>query len=156
MNAFVGLGSNLGDRMAYINGAIVAIGRTPGLTVRKVSALQETAPVGGPPGQRAYLNAVTLLETELEPLELLGVLQQIEVQFGRERTVRWGERTLDLDLLLFEDRVLRTPELCVPHPRIRMRRFVLEPLVEMAPEAVDPETRRPFAQILAELKETSG
>ncbi len=142
--------------MAYINGAIAAIGHTPGVTVRQVSSLHETEPVGGSPGQGLFLNAVTLLETELEPIELLGVLQRIEVQFGRDRTVRWGERTLDLDLLLFEDRVLQTPELCVPHPRMRVRRFVLEPLVEVAPEAVDPETRRPFAEILAELKERSG
>jgi 2-amino-4-hydroxy-6-hydroxymethyldihydropteridine diphosphokinase len=142
--------------MAYINGAIEAIGRTPGVTVRQVSSLHETEPVGGPPGQGLYLNAVTVLETELEPIELLGVLQQIEVQFGRARTVRWGERTLDLDLLLFGDSILQTPELCVPHPRMRMRRFVLEPLVELAPQVVDPVTRRPFAEILAELNERSG
>jgi 2-amino-4-hydroxy-6-hydroxymethyldihydropteridine diphosphokinase len=155
VNAFVGFGSNVGDRMAHINGAVAAIGRTRGVTVRLVSSLHETEPIGGPPGQRMFLNAVALLETQLEPVELLCVLQQIEVQFGREQTVRWGERTLDLDLLLFEDRVLQTAELCVPHPRMRTRRFVLEPLVEVAPEAVDPETHRPFAEILAELRERS-
>jgi 2-amino-4-hydroxy-6-hydroxymethyldihydropteridine diphosphokinase len=155
VNAFVGFGSNVGDRMAHINGAVAAIGRTPGVTVRLVSSLHETEPIGGPPGQGIFLNAVALLETQLEPVELLCVLQQIEVQFGRERTVRWGERTLDLDLLLFDDRVLQTAELCVPHPRMRTRRFVLEPLVEVGPEAVDPETHRPFAEILAELKERS-
>jgi 2-amino-4-hydroxy-6-hydroxymethyldihydropteridine diphosphokinase len=155
VNAFVGFGSNVGDRMAHINGAVAAIGRTPGVTVRLVSSLHETEPIGGPPGQGMFLNAVALLETQLEPVELLCVLQQIEVQFGRERTVRCGERTLDLDLLLFDDRVLQTAELCVPHPRMRTRRFVLEPLVEVGPEAVDPETHRPFAEILAELKERS-
>jgi 2-amino-4-hydroxy-6-hydroxymethyldihydropteridine diphosphokinase len=156
VNAFVGLGSNLGDRAAQIDSAIAALGRAAGVTVRQVSSRHETEPVGGPPGQGMFLNAVAVLETELEPIELLRVLQRIESQFGRERKVRWGERTLDLDLLLFEGRIVQTPELCVPHPRMRTRRFVLEPLVEVAPTAVDPETGRPFAEILAELKERPG
>jgi 2-amino-4-hydroxy-6-hydroxymethyldihydropteridine diphosphokinase len=156
VNAFVGLGSNLGDRAAQIDGAIAALGRAAGVIVRRVSSLYETEPLGGPPCQGMFLNAVAQLETELEPIELLRVLQRIEAQFGRERTVRWGERTLDLDLLLFEDRIIETPELSVPHPRMRGRRFVLEPLVEVAPAAVDPETGRAFAATLAELKERSG
>ena len=131
--ALIGLGSNLGDRQINLNGAISALGQVPGITVRQVSTFHETEPVGGPPGQGMFLNAVALLETDLEPLPLLHVLQEIEVQFGRQRTVRWGERTLDLDLLLFDDRIIDTPELCVPHPRMRTRRFVLEPLVEVAP-----------------------
>jgi 2-amino-4-hydroxy-6-hydroxymethyldihydropteridine diphosphokinase len=147
----IGLGSNLGDRLASINGAIDALGRTPGVAIRQVSSLYETEPVGGPPGQGMFLNSVARVETDLEPLPLLRVLQEIEAQFGRERTVRWGERTLDLDLLLFEDRILDTPELCLPHPRMRARRFVLEPLVEVVPALVDPVTHRPFATILAEL-----
>jgi 2-amino-4-hydroxy-6-hydroxymethyldihydropteridine diphosphokinase len=98
-----------------------------------------------------FLNAVSLVVTDLEPLELLRVLQEIEANFGRERTVHWGERTLDLDLLLFEHRIIDTPELCLPHPRMRTRRFVLEPLVEVAPALVDPVTLRPFAAILADL-----
>jgi 2-amino-4-hydroxy-6-hydroxymethyldihydropteridine diphosphokinase len=156
VNAVIGLGSNLGDRVAQIDGAIAALRRTAGVTVRQVSSLHETEPVGGPPGQGRFLNAVAVLETEFEPIELLRVLQRIEAQFGRERTVRWGERTLDLDLLLFEDRILQSPELCVPHPRMRTRRFVLEPLVEVDAGSVDPETRRPFAELLAELKNRSG
>ena len=157
MNAFVGFGSNVGDRMAHINGAVAAIGRTPGVTVRLVSSLHETEPIGGPPGQGMFLNAVALLETQLEPVELLCVLQQIEVQFGRERVRSVvASRTLWTSTCwLFDDRVLQTAELCVPHPRMRTRRFVLEPLVEVGPEAVDPETHRPFAEILAELKERS-
>jgi 2-amino-4-hydroxy-6-hydroxymethyldihydropteridine diphosphokinase len=102
-----------------------------------------------------FLNAVALLETDLEPLSLLHVLQEIETRFGRERTVRWGERTLDLDLLLFDNRIIDTPELCLPHPRMRTRRFVLEPLVEVAPGAVDPVTGRPFSAILADLIRSS-
>jgi 2-amino-4-hydroxy-6-hydroxymethyldihydropteridine diphosphokinase len=98
-----------------------------------------------------FLNAVAWLETDLEPVPLLHILQEIENRFGRQRKVRWGERTLDLDLLLFDGRIIDTPELCLPHPRMRTRRFVLAPLVEVAPEVVDPETSRPFAAILAEL-----
>jgi 2-amino-4-hydroxy-6-hydroxymethyldihydropteridine diphosphokinase len=154
--ALIGLGSNLGDRPANLSGAISALGEVPGISVIQVSTFHETEPVGGPPGQGLFLNAVALIETDLEPLPLLHVLHEIEFRFGRQRTVRWGERTLDLDLLLFDDRVIDTPELCVPHPRMRTRRFVLEPLVEIAPAAVDPVTGRPFTAILADLIRSSG
>jgi 2-amino-4-hydroxy-6-hydroxymethyldihydropteridine diphosphokinase len=154
--ALIGLGSNLGDRPASLRGAISALGHVPGIMVRQVSSFHETEPVGGPPGQGMFLNAVALLETDLEPLPLLHVLQEIESRFGRQRTIRWGERTLDLDLLLFDNRIIDTPELCLPHPRMRTRRFVLEPLVEVAPGAVDPVTGRPFSAILADLIRSSG
>jgi 2-amino-4-hydroxy-6-hydroxymethyldihydropteridine diphosphokinase len=154
--ALIGLGSNLGDRLANLSGAIAALGKVPGIAVRQISSFYETEPVGGPPGQGMFLNAVAALETVLEPLPLLHVLAEIEAQFGRERSVRWGERTLDLDLLLFDDRIIDTPELRVPHPRMHTRRFVLEPLVEVAPTAVDPVTGRPFAAILADLIRTRG
>jgi 2-amino-4-hydroxy-6-hydroxymethyldihydropteridine diphosphokinase len=152
----IGLGSNLGDRSANLRGAIAALNLTSGVVVRQLSSFHETEPVGGPPGQGMFLNAVAQLETDLEPLPLLHALQAIEARFGRQRTVRWGERTLDLDLLLFDDRIIDTPELCVPHPRMRTRRFVLEPLVEVAPDTVDPVTRQPFAAILADLIRSSG
>jgi 2-amino-4-hydroxy-6-hydroxymethyldihydropteridine diphosphokinase len=154
--ALIGLGSNLGDRLANLTGAITALGEVSGITVRHVSPFHETKPVGGPPGQGMFLNAVVLIETELEALSLLHVLQEIETRFGRQRTVRWAERTLDLDLLLFDDLILDAPELCLPHPRMRTRRFVLEPLLEVAPGARDPVTRRPFAAILADLIRSSG
>src|SRR5262245_46973550 len=131
--AMIGLGSNLRDRVANLEGAIAALNEVPGIAVRQVSTFHETEPVGGPPGQGMFLNAVARLETDLEPLALLHALQEIETRFGRQRTVRWGERTLDLDLLLLDDQIIDTPELCLPHPRMRTRRFVLEPLVEVAP-----------------------
>jgi 2-amino-4-hydroxy-6-hydroxymethyldihydropteridine diphosphokinase len=152
----ISLGSNLGDREANLRGAITALNHAPRTTVRQVSSFHETEPVGGPPDQGMFLNAVAVLETELDPLSLLRRLQEIEARFGRQRTVRWGERTLDLDLLLFDDRIIDTPELCLPHPRMRTRRFVLEPLVEVAPGAIDPVTGRPFTAILADLLASSS
>ncbi len=149
--ALIGLGSNLGDRRAALEGAIAALARTPGVRVRDVSSFHETEPVGGPPGQGKYLNAALVLETALDPFAVLHRLQEIEARYGRVRTVRWGERTLDLDLLLFDDQIIDSPELIVPHPRYATRRFVLEPLAEIAPEAVDPVTRQTVADLLANL-----
>jgi 2-amino-4-hydroxy-6-hydroxymethyldihydropteridine diphosphokinase len=149
--AFIGLGSNLGDRDAILRGAIAALAETPGVAIREVSSFHETAPVGGPPGQGMFKNAAAAVETTLEPSALLHVLQDIEARFGRVRSVRWGERTLDLDLLLFDDRIVDTAELSVPHPRMATRRFVLAPLAEVAPDAVDPVTKRTIAALLSEL-----
>jgi 2-amino-4-hydroxy-6-hydroxymethyldihydropteridine diphosphokinase len=147
--ACIGLGSNLGDRRATLDGAIAALAQTSGVHVQKVSSFHETEPVGGPPGQGKYLNAAAVIATELDAHGLFRVLEEIEEQFGRVRSVRWGDRTLDLDLLLFADQIIDTPELTVPHPRLRVRRFVLEPLAEIAPEAVEPVTKRTIAGLLA-------
>jgi 2-amino-4-hydroxy-6-hydroxymethyldihydropteridine diphosphokinase len=161
--AWIGLGSNLGDRRAYLRDAVTALDETPGMAVRAVSALYETDPVGGPARQPAYLNAAAALETTLDPLDLLRALQAIEARAGRTREQRWGSRTLDLDLLLYGSRIIRTlPEfnrvfggsvsrLRVPHPRLAVRRFVLVPLAEIAPEAVEPWTGRTVADLLANL-----
>jgi 2-amino-4-hydroxy-6-hydroxymethyldihydropteridine diphosphokinase len=149
--AMIGLGSNLGDRRAMLDGALAALAEAPGVRVGRVSTYRETDPVGGPAGQGRYLNAAAALETTLDPFDLLRVLQAIEARFGRVRTVRWGERTLDLDLLLFGDRIIGTPELTVPHPRLAERRFVLEPLAEIAPDAVEPRTGRPVSDLLRAL-----
>jgi 2-amino-4-hydroxy-6-hydroxymethyldihydropteridine diphosphokinase len=149
--ALIGLGSNLGDREATLRGAIAALGNSPGVVVRSVSSFHETEPIGGPAGQGMFLNAAAVLETTLDPLELLKILQAIEARFGRVRTVHWGERTLDLDLLLYGDQIIDTPELSVPHLRFTTRRFVLEPLAEVAPIAIDPVTKRTIAEILREL-----
>jgi 2-amino-4-hydroxy-6-hydroxymethyldihydropteridine diphosphokinase len=150
--AYIALGSNLGDRRGMIAGAIAALASTGGVVVQKVSSFHETEPVGGPPGQGLFLNAAALLETTLDPFALLHVLQEIEEKFGRARAVHWGERTLDLDLLLFDDRIVDTPELTIPHPHLAVRRFVLEPLAEIAPEAVDPVTEQTIVDLLADLE----
>jgi 2-amino-4-hydroxy-6-hydroxymethyldihydropteridine diphosphokinase len=149
--ALIGLGSNLGDRRAMLEGAIAALNATLGIRVLRISSFQETDPVGGPPGQGTFLNAAAALETTLDPWDLLQVLQTIETWFGRVRAVRWGERTLDLDLLLFDDRIIETPELTVPHPRLADRRFVLEPLAEIAPDTIEPRTGRTLSELLRDL-----
>jgi 2-amino-4-hydroxy-6-hydroxymethyldihydropteridine diphosphokinase len=149
--ALIGLGSNLGDRKANLDGAIAAIRQVPGVNLREVSSYHETPAVGGPAGQGAFLNAVATAEPTLEPHALLGVLRAIESRFGRQRTVRWGERTLDLDLLVFGNEVIETAELTVPHPRLVFRRFVLAPAAEVAPTAVEPWTERTVSDLLANL-----
>ncbi len=149
--ALIGLGSNLGDRKVILDGAVAQLRQTPELLVRSVSTYHETMPVGGPPGQGPFLNAAAALETTLEPIALLHRLQEIEADAGRVRTVRWGERTLDLDVLLFGDESIDRPELSVPHPRMAVRRFVLVPLEEIAPDARDPLTGRSISELRANL-----
>ncbi len=149
--ALIGLGSNLGDRKAHLDAALAGLAEVPGVTLKGVSRYHETAPVGGPAGQGDYLNAAAVIATTLEPLDLLHRLQDIEQRAGRIRSVHWGERTLDLDILLFGDRVIATAELRVPHPLMAVRRFVLEPLAEVAPQTVDPVTGRTVAELLANL-----
>jgi 2-amino-4-hydroxy-6-hydroxymethyldihydropteridine diphosphokinase len=149
--ALIGLGSNLGDRKAQLDRGISALSASEGTTLRAVSRYHETSPVGGPAGQGAFLNAAAALETSLEPEPLLDRFHAIEAESGRVRAERWGARTLDLDLLLFGDRAIRTPRLEVPHPRMALRRFVLAPLAEIAPDAVDPLTRRTVQDLLGNL-----
>jgi 2-amino-4-hydroxy-6-hydroxymethyldihydropteridine diphosphokinase len=148
--ACIALGSNLGDPRDNLQRALEELGRA-GVQVERRSSLYETAPVGGPAGQPPYLNAVAAVTTALPPHELLRVLNAIETGLGRVRTVPDGPRTLDLDLLLYGDLVLDTPELTVPHPRLHERLFVLEPLVEIAPGAVHPRLGKTVARLHADL-----
>ncbi len=136
--AYVGLGSNLGRRRETLEGAVASLSDSRGIDVTRVSSFIETEPVGGPSDQGAYLNGVVELATTLEPHELLRRCQAIESDFGRTREVRWGPRTLDLDIVLYDDAVVDTEELTVPHPRMHERRFVLEPLCEIAPDVRHP------------------
>lgn len=133
--AHLALGSNLGDRLAFLREAVAALRATAGIEVAAVSRVYETAPVGGPE-QGQYLNAVVALRTDLSAAELLAVAHRIEDQAGRVRDVRFGARTLDVDLLLVGDERVDTPELTVPHPRLAERGFVLAPLADVAPELV--------------------
>jgi 2-amino-4-hydroxy-6-hydroxymethyldihydropteridine diphosphokinase len=142
--AYVGLGSNLGDREATIRGAVEAL---PGVVA--VSTLRETDPVGVTE-QPAFLNGAVVLETDLSARELLELLLSVERSLGRERRERWGPRTIDLDLLLYGDEAIDEPGLTVPHPRLHERRFVLEPLAELDPELAVPG-RGPVKELLAGL-----
>jgi len=148
---FIGIGSNLGDRAATIAAAVERLARLPATTVVKVSALIETDPVGYTEQDR-FLNGAAELETGLGPAELLDELKRIEQELGRRTTVRWGPRTIDLDLVLYGDRIVDEPGLQVPHPRMAERAFVLAPLAEIAPDAVDPTTGRTVAELLAGLE----
>jgi 2-amino-4-hydroxy-6-hydroxymethyldihydropteridine diphosphokinase len=149
--AYVALGSNLGDRQFYLDQAVLRLRAMTGLTVRRVSSYYETAPVGGPAGSGAYLNAVVEADTILSPDQLLHSLLEIERGFGRIRSEPNAPRTLDLDLLLHGDLVRPRPDPVVPHPRLAERRFVLQPLADLAPDLVHPVLRKPVGQLLAAL-----
>jgi 2-amino-4-hydroxy-6-hydroxymethyldihydropteridine diphosphokinase len=142
--AYVGVGSNLGDREATIRAAIDSL---PGVVA--VSELRETDPVGVTE-QPPFLNGAVAVETDLSARELLDALLTIERVLGRERRERWGPRTIDLDLLLYGGETVEEPGLSVPHPRLHERRFALEPLAELDPELVVPGRGRVSA-LLAEL-----
>jgi 2-amino-4-hydroxy-6-hydroxymethyldihydropteridine diphosphokinase len=147
----IGLGSNLGDRRANLDAAVVRLRQHAALHVLSVSQWRETPPAGGPPGQPQFLNCAALLETPLAPHDLLRALQQIETDLGRRRTERWGPRAIDLDLLLCGQVVLDTPALVLPHPRMAWRRFVLEPAAEVAGAMIHPTTGWSIARLLEHL-----
>lgn len=131
------LGANLGDRLAALQGAVDALNATQGITVLAVSSVYATDPVGGPE-QPEYANAVVIANTDLEPRELLAVAQGIEAEWDRVREVRWGPRTLDIDVIVFGELVSEDPELTVPHPRAHERGFVIVPWLSVEPEATLP------------------
>jgi 2-amino-4-hydroxy-6-hydroxymethyldihydropteridine diphosphokinase len=140
--AYVGLGSNLGDREATLREAVRLLGELDGVEVRAVSSFRETDPVGKL-DQPRFVNAAAALETSLPARELLDRLLEVERALGRDRSVedRWGPRTIDLDLLLYGEETIDVPGLQVPHPRLPERAFVLEPLLELAPELCLPDGR---------------
>ena len=138
---YVGIGSNLGQREENIQKAISLLGKQN--KILKISTIIETDPVGGPP-QGKFLNAVVKMETALEPLDLLKVLQNIEQQLGRVRTIPNAARTIDLDILLYDKISMQTPELTIPHPRMFEREFVLKPLKEIASEIVGAYSLTPL------------
>lgn len=149
VDAYVALGSNLGDPERQLSAAFAALGDLEGTELMGRSRLFQTSPQGGPPGQPDYLNAVARLQTRLDPQELLRGLQAIECRAGRQRAERWGPRTLDLDLVLYGGLALATPELTLPHPRLAERAFVLVPLAEVAPEGLWIPGQGTLADLLA-------
>jgi 2-amino-4-hydroxy-6-hydroxymethyldihydropteridine diphosphokinase len=149
--AYIALGSNLGDRRDYLDRAVQLLRAQPGVTVSQVSTYYETEPVDGPAGQGKYLNAAAELQTDLDPEELLRLLLDVEAQLGRVRNKRNDPRTIDLDLLLYDRLVLQTPELTLPHPRMHERLFVLDPLRQIAPDAMHPILGRSVHDLWAPL-----
>ena len=148
--ALIGLGSNLGERERLLASAIDSLRLQPQVNVTAVSAWFETAPFGGPRGQQAYLNGALQLETTLCPADLLGILNKLEDHAGRRRTERHGPRTLDLDILFYDDVVQTKADLTLPHPRLHERLFVLQPLSQIAPRFQHPILKKTVAELLAD------
>ena len=153
--AYVALGSNLGDRQAYLRSGIDGVKAHPLCRVEEVAPVYVTAPYGGVK-QEDFLNTVMKVKTLLEPEQLLDVLQGLERKAGRERKIHWGPRTLDLDVLFFDGRILETPRLTVPHPDLENRDFVLKPLCDIAPGLVHPVNGKTAYRMLKELEEKTG
>ncbi len=150
---FVGIGSNLGDRSALLQQALDDCRMMPLTAVVCSSSVYETSPVGMHE-QPQFLNAVIELSTSLVPLELLRQLKIIEKKLGRKDTTRWGPRTIDLDILLYDDSVIESDELTIPHPRMTERKFVLVPLVELDPAVVHPLEQKAVDAILVRCSST--
>ena len=148
-DVYIGLGSNMGDRQALLEKAVAEIGALPETRLVAHSQWLETEPVGGPPEQDPYLNGAAKVFTALEPEELLEQLNRIESRLGRIREEKWGPRPVDLDILLFGNRIVCTPDLTIPHPLMHERRFVLEPLAEIAPYVVHPVLGITMLELLA-------
>ncbi len=150
---FIGFGSNLGNRVDFCDRTVTLLSLLPHSQLVAVSSLYETEPVpdAGTPGEGWFLNGVAQIETDLTPQSLLAVCREIERSLGRDPEHRSGPRTIDLDILFYGDRVFQEQELIVPHPRLHLRRFVLEPLVEIEPALVHPVLKQSFRQLLAQL-----
>ncbi len=148
--AFVGMGANLGNREKTCRRAIEMISGWNGCKLLKTSSFYETEP-WGLEDQNSFINCVIQVETAKDALAFLNRMKQAEGQLGREQRLKWGPRTIDLDLLFFNDDIINEPGLVVPHPLLHQRRFVLEPLAEIAPHLVHPVLGRPLALLLAEV-----
>lgn len=151
--AYIALGANLGDREAQIRVAALRLQKTPGVDSVTLSPLLEYPAVGGPANSPDFLNGAAEVRSTLLPRELLDRLLEIERELGRERHEKWGPRLIDLDLLLYGDQIISSPELKVPHPLMAGRRFVLEPLARLAPQARHPSLGATVAELLERLQQ---
>ena len=151
----IALGSNLGNSLDILENSLTALANIPGIEIKNTSSWYQTKPVGNIDPQPDYLNGCAVLEVAQNPTELLTILQATEVEFGRVRKKRWEARTLDLDLLLYDDLILDSPNLTIPHPRMHERAFVLVPLAEIAPLWIEPVSRTAIAKLLKSV-DTSG
>lgn len=153
--AYLGLGSNVGDREEYIEQAIFLLEKNPDVEMVKHSANFETEPEGGG-DQPQFLNAAVAVKTKLPPHKLLEVCQEIEATLGREREIEWGPRTIDIDILLYNDEVVSDDKLQIPHPLMHERLFVLKPLREIAPQQMHPILEKSIDTLLQERKAELG
>lgn len=150
--AYIALGSNVGDRFAYLRDAVTALNKEECMSVLATSSVYETDPVGYV-DQDCFLNMVIKVATSLSPFALLAVTMDIEKQFGRKREVRWGPRTLDLDILLYNHENIETEQLIIPHPRMFERAFVLIPLFEIDETLIIPSAQRPLRSYVEQLSD---
>ena len=151
----IALGSNQGNSLDVLESSLKALNQVPGIVLKQTSNWYQTKPVGTPEPQPDYLNGCALLSAEQTPEELLAILRATEIQYGRVDKGTLKPRTLDLDLLLYGDLVLNTPNLTIPHPRMTERAFVLVPLAEIAPDLIEPQSGKKIAKLLRTV-DTSG
>lgn len=153
--AFIGIGSNLGDKIAHCEKAIIEILNIDRHRLIARSSLYRTQPVGYT-AQEWFVNGVVKIETDMEPLDLHRMLKAVELKLGRMETFRWGPRIIDLDLLFFDDLRMETEELWLPHPRLHLRQFVLIPLSEIDPNFIHPVLKKTAGELLKEIEEDQG
>jgi len=151
ISVLLSFGSNLGDRRKTLDGAWYALGQTAQIEAVQLSSFYETESVGGPANQPKYLNAAGIIQTTIPPENLLAILQKIEADFGRIRAERWGARTLDIDIVLYGDRIVESPFLVIPHLEMLHRQFVLDPAKEIAADWIHPLTRKTIGEHWQEL-----
>ena len=150
---YIGFGSNIGDRLAHIQNAIHILSKTEGITLKEISSIYTTDPVGYE-AQAQFLNGVAAIQTSLSPLSLLHTLKDIETAIGRKHRIRWGPREIDLDILIYGDLCLQTEKLVIPHPEMHLRGFVLVPLAEITPDLVHPVFQESIQTLLNRLEDS--
>lgn len=153
--AYISLGSNMGDRLSHLKDALDELHKDKRISIKKISSIYETDPVGYT-NQGKFLNIVAKLETEYEAEQLLRKCLQVELQLGRERKIRWGPRTVDLDILLYNQDNIETDDLSVPHPRMHERAFVIIPLLEIEPNIELPAMKLPLQKVLEHIPDKEG